>query len=82
MGWKNLVFGKPIHDWSSDFADSIRYMAVTHSNIIRASTRPISKQRPVAVDPVLYNMPRKNIGGGASYNLHNNHQTYGTQGRV
>lgn len=79
---KNLVFGKPIHDWSSDFADSIRYMAVMHSNIIRANTRPIFKQRPVAVDPTMYNMPRKNIGGGASYNLSNNHQTYGTQGRV
>lgn len=79
---KNLVFGKPIHDWSSDFADALRYMAVAYTNIIRVSTRVVSKQRTVASDPVLHNLPRKNIGGGASYSLANNHQSYGTQGRV
>jgi len=32
---KNLVFGKPIHDWSSNFADAFRYMMVNYDNIIR-----------------------------------------------
>lgn len=59
---KNLVFGKPIHDWSSDFADSIRYMAVCYQNIIQAEQRRtiISKPKTIVIDPVLNNLQKKN----------------------
>ena len=68
---KNLVFGKPIHDWSSDFADSIRYMAIVYQNIIRLQNRSqTSKPKNLVIDPVLNNLPTRNIGSGASYNLH------------
>ena len=32
---KNLVFGDPIHDWSSNFADALRYLAVCYGKVIK-----------------------------------------------
>lgn len=42
---KNLTFWKPIHDWSSDFADAFRYMMVNYS--ILTKPKLSTKQEPV-----------------------------------
>ena len=42
---KNLVFGKPIHDWSSDFADAFRYMAVNYNKLIKPKPEKTQTQR-------------------------------------
>ena len=48
---KNLVYGKPIHDWSSNFADSFRYMCVAYEDCIRpkwwANLQQIERINPV-----------------------------------
>ena len=36
---KNLVYGKPIHDWSSNFADMFRYMAIWYENLINSKEK-------------------------------------------
>lgn len=81
---KNLVFGKPIHDWSSDFADAFRYMAVAYTNIIRIQNRgQTSKPKNIVIDPVLHNnLPYKNIWGGASYNFSTNRTINNGSNRV
>ena len=78
---KNLVFGKPIHDWSSDFADSIRYMAVCYQNIIQTEQRRtiISKPKLVVTDPVLNNLPKKNT---SFYQFNSNQRIDDRQSRV
>jgi hypothetical protein len=59
---KNLVFWKPIHDWSSNFADAMRYLSVAYSEIVliksnefrgntqRTITNPITGQIMNKVD--------------------------------
>lgn len=48
---KNQVYGKPIHDWSSNFADAFRYMAVAYEDSIRpkkeGKLQQIAKINPI-----------------------------------
>ena len=73
---KNLVFGKPVHDWSSDFADAMRYLAVCYENIIRAEIigKRVVSQKKVDFDPILTTLPRKR---GASFRP--NQRQYGQE---
>jgi len=56
---KNLVYGKPIHDWSSNFADAFRYLLVNYDKIIKEKipqwylTNWRTKINPVTGKPLL-----------------------------
>lgn len=50
---KNQVYGKPIHDWSSNFADSIRYLCVNYENIINEKKSTVERQTN-AVNPITW----------------------------
>lgn len=57
---KNLVFWKPIHDWSSNFADAMRYLSVAYSEIVLVKSNDFRRntQRTIT-NPITWQIMNK-----------------------
>lgn len=48
---KNQYFGKPVHDWTSHFADAMRYMAINYEKVIKVKDNTVDPRKPASVNP-------------------------------
>jgi len=48
---RNQYFWKPVHDWTSDFADMLRYLAVNYEKVIKIKESTVDPRKPASVNP-------------------------------